>query len=123
MYAVIRTGGKQYRVSAQDILKVEKLDQDVGADVQFEVLAVGEGESLKVGAPLVEGAKVTGKVLNHDRARKVIIFKFKKRKNYKKLRGHRQRLTRIEIESVGSAKADKPVAKKAAEKPASEDAE
>ena len=57
MYAVIRTGGKQYRVSAQDILKVEKLDQDVGADVQFEVLAVGEGESLKVGAPLLKARR------------------------------------------------------------------
>jgi large subunit ribosomal protein L21 len=100
MYAVIRTGGKQYRVSSQDILKIEKLDSDVGADVEFDVLAVGEGETLKVGMPLVDGAKVVGKVLNHDRAKKVIIYKYKRRKNYRRKKGHRQAFTTVQITAI-----------------------
>jgi large subunit ribosomal protein L21 len=100
MYAVIRTGGKQYRVAADDIIKIEKLNQDVGVDVQFEVLAVGEGDSLKVGTPTVDGASVTGKVLNHDRAKKVIIYKYKRRKNHRRKKGHRQSFTTVQITAI-----------------------
>ncbi|MCL4799558.1 MAG: 50S ribosomal protein L21 [Burkholderiales bacterium] len=101
MYAVIRTGGKQYRVAAGDRLKVEKLPADVGAEVVLDqVLAVGEGEGVKVGAPLVAGATVKAKVLGHGRGEKVTIFKLRRRKHYKKSQGHRQSYTEIEITGV-----------------------
>ena len=96
MYAVIRTGGKQYRVSNGDILRVEKLDSEVGSAVKFEVLAVGEGESLRVGQPVVADANVTGTVIRHDRARKVTVYKFRP-KNYSRKRGHRQAFTEVRI--------------------------
>ncbi|MCZ7565177.1 MAG: 50S ribosomal protein L21 [Burkholderiales bacterium] len=101
MYAVIRTGGRQYRVAAGDKLKVEKLPADVGAEVVLDqVLAVGEGEGVKVGAPLVAGASVKAKVLGHGRGDKVKIFKLRRRKHYKKSQGHRQSYTEIEITGV-----------------------
>ena len=96
MYAVIRTGGKQYRVSNDDILRVEKLDSEVGSAVKFEVLAVGEGESLRIGQPVVADAKVTGTVIRHARARKVTVYKFRP-KNYSRKRGHRQAFTEVRI--------------------------
>ena len=96
MYAVIRTGGKQYRVSNDDILRVEKLDSEVGSAVKFEVLAVGEGESLRIGQPVVADAKVTGTVIRHARARKVTVYKFRQ-KNYSRKRGHRQAFTEVRI--------------------------
>ena len=101
MYAVIRTGGKQYRVAAGDKLKVEKLAAEVGAQVTLEqVLALGEGESLKVGAPLVAGAAVKATVLGHGLGDKVKIFKLRRRKHYKKSQGHRQPYTEIEITGI-----------------------
>jgi len=101
MYAVIRTGGKQYRVAAGDRLKVEKLPAEVGAEVVLDqVLAVGEGEGVKVGAPLVAGATVKAKVVGHGRGEKVTIFKLRRRKHYKKSQGHRQSYTEIEITGV-----------------------
>lgn len=101
MYAVIRTGGKQYRVAAGDKLKVEKLLADVGAEVTLEqVLAVGAGEAVKVGAPLVAGAAVKATVLAHGLGDKVQIFKMRRRKHYKKSQGHRQAYTEIEITGI-----------------------
>src|SRR6056297_3563699 len=100
-YAIIKTGGKQYRVEAGDKIDVEKLSAEVGDTVTFdEVLASGSGEGLSVGAPFVDGAKVTAKVVDQFRARKVTAFKFKRRKGHHKTKGHRRHLTRLEIVSV-----------------------
>lgn len=101
MHAVIRTGGKQYRVKQGDIFNVEKLETPVGEHITFtEILAIGEGESLVVGTPIVEGASVTARIIKTARLKKVIVFKFKRRKNYKRMRGHRQHFTRIEITQI-----------------------
>lgn len=102
MYAIIQTGGKQYKVQSGDIIEVEKLGLDKDADVVFEeVLAVaGDDGKLNVGTPLVAGAKVTGKVLDIFRAKKVVAFKMKRRKGYRHTIGHRQTLCRVEISAV-----------------------
>ena len=101
MYAVIKTGGKQYRVAAGDKLRIEKLPGNVGDAVTFsDVLLVGAGDSVKVGAPLVAGAKVEAKITAQDRAKKVVIFKFRRRKNYHRKAGHRQPFTAVEITNV-----------------------
>lgn len=100
MYAVIKTGGKQYRVAKGDKLRVEKLPGNVGDTVTFgEVLMIG-GESVKLGAPLISGAKVEAKVIAQDRAKKVIVFKFRRRKNYRRKNGHRQPFTALEITGI-----------------------
>lgn len=100
MYAVIRTGGKQYRVSEGDKLRVERLPGDVGSSIAIEdVLMIG-GDSPKVGAPTVSGAKVTAEIVAQDRAKKVIVFKFKRRKNYRRKRGHRQHYTEIKVTGI-----------------------
>jgi large subunit ribosomal protein L21 len=101
MYAVIKTGGKQYRVAQGDRLRVEKLAGNVGESVTLgEVLLVGEGESVKVGQPTVGGAKVEAKIIAQDRAPKLTIFKFRRRKNYRRKTGHRQPFTALEITSI-----------------------
>lgn len=101
MYAVIKTGGKQYRVKEGDTFNIEKLEAEAGSEITFDdVLAVGEGESLRVGTPSVDGASVSAKVLKHGRLKKIIVFKFKRRKNYKRKRGHRQHFTRIQITKI-----------------------
>lgn len=98
MHAVIRTGGKQYRVQKGDIFNVEKLEAEVGSDITFdEILAIGNGDEIRIGAPLVEGATVRARIIKTDRLKKVIVFKFKKRKQYKRKHGHRQHFSRIEI--------------------------
>ena len=98
MYAVVKTGGKQYRVSGGQKVKVEQLLADVGAEIVLDqVLAVGEGEAVKLGKPLVAGASVKAKVLAHGRGDKVHIFKMRRRKHYRKQQGHRQNYTEIEI--------------------------
>ena len=100
MYAVIRTGGKQYRVAKGDKLRVEKLAGNVGDAVTFgEVLFVG-GESFKLGQPLVSGAKVEAKITAQDRDKKIIVFKFRRRKNYRRKTGHRQPFTALEITNI-----------------------
>lgn len=100
MYAVIKTGGKQYRVAAGDRLRIEKLPGDVGADLTFdEVLMVG-GEKVAVGAPRVAGASVKAKITAQDRAKKIIVFKYKRRKSYRRKYGHRQPFTEIEITGI-----------------------
>ncbi len=104
MYAVIKTGGKQYRVAKDDIITIEKLEGESGASVEFgEVLMVGEGASVKVGAPTVSGAKVTGELVEQTRGRKVIAFKKRRRKNSRRKHGHRQDLTKIRITSIVGA--------------------
>jgi large subunit ribosomal protein L21 len=104
MYAVIRTGGKQYRVSAGDQLEVEKLDVQAGAElVLSEVLMLGEGSQVSIGAPLVTGATVTATVLGQGKGDKVHIFKMRRRKHYRKSQGHRQSYTSIRIDSITAA--------------------
>ncbi len=101
MHAVIKTGGKQYRVAEGDLLKVEKLDGEIGSTIEFpEVLAVGEGDSIKVGAPTVAGAKVKAEIVEHGKSKKVIIFKKKRRKGFAKKQGHRQLFTSIKIQEI-----------------------
>jgi len=98
--AIIRTGGKQYRVSPGSVLKVEKLPGEKGASLDFEVLLVGQGETVQIGTPLVAGAKVTGQVVSHGRGTKIIVYKFRKRTNYRKKQGHRQAYTEIKITAI-----------------------
>jgi large subunit ribosomal protein L21 len=101
MYAVIKTGGKQYRVESGKQVRVESLAADVGAAVAFdEVLLVGNGEAVKVGAPLVSGAKVKGTVMAHGRGEKVKIFKMRRRKHFQKTQGHRQNYTEVRIDEI-----------------------
>ncbi len=104
MYAVFRTGGKQYRASPGQRVRVEKLEAAVGDAVEFDqVLLVGEGAALKVGAPLVAGGKVTAKVVAQERADKITVIKFKRRKHYQRKLGHRQHYTEVEITSIAGA--------------------
>jgi len=110
MFAVIKTGGKQYRVAANDLIRVEKVTANAGDIVEFaEVLMVGEGAEATVGAPVVEGALVTAEVVEQGRARKVIAFKKRRRQNSKRTRGHRQEVTTIRIAEIltGGAKPQK----------------
>ena len=101
MYAVVKTGGKQYRVAAGEKIKVEQITADVGAEIVLsEVLAVGAGSELKVGTPLVSGAAVTAKVVSQGRGDKVRIFKMRRRKHYQKRQGHRQYFTELEISAI-----------------------
>ena len=101
MYAVIVTGGKQYRVSQGDIIYVEKLDQEVDSKVNFDVLMLGSEDSVEIGTPTLAGAKVEGKVLSQVKGEKIIIFKYKSKKNYHRKAGHRQQYTKVEITSIG----------------------
>ena len=103
MYAVIKTGGKQYRVVAGEKLKVEQIPADIGQEIILDqVLMVGVGADVKVGAPLVAGATVSAKVVSHGRADKVKIFKLRRRKHYQKHQGHRQNYTEIEISAIAA---------------------
>jgi large subunit ribosomal protein L21 len=113
MYAVIKTGGKQYKVAAGEKLKVEKLAGDVGSKVVIDkVLMITDGDNTTIGAPLIAGAKVNATVVSHGRGDKVMIFKFRRRKHYRKTQGHRQSYTEILIDDVNGkgAVAAKPVA-------------
>lgn len=126
MFAVIKTGGKQYRVAAQDVLKVEKIAGEPGEIVQFDsVLAVGEGDNVTIGAPFVEGASVAAEVVEQGRGPKVIAFKKRRRKNSRRRRGHRQLLTTVRISEilVGGAKPSKKAAKPAPKSEPKADAE
>lgn len=101
MYAVIKTGGKQYRVEEGQVIRVETLRAEEGATVDFsEVLMVANGDDIKIGAPTVDGAKVSAKILEHGRHKKVEIIKFKRRKHHMKRQGHRQNYTAVRIESI-----------------------
>ena len=103
MYAVVKTGGKQYRVSKGDRVRIEKIPGEVGADVSFdEVLMIGGTEDVKVGTPHVSGASVSARIVKQDRSKKIMVFKFKRRKGYKKKQGHRQAYTQVEITGIES---------------------
>jgi len=116
MFAVIKTGGKQFRVQVGDILDVEKLDLDTGKKVTFDdVLLIEDDKNTLIGTPIVERAQVVGEVIENLKDKKVLVFKKKRRKQYRKMTGHRQLLTRVRIEQILSG-ADAPVKKKAAEK-------
>ena len=100
-HAIIKTGGKQYRVTEGDHLNVEKLDIEEGNETIFEdVLMITDGKTIKLGDPIIEGAKVTAKVVDQFRDKKVIAFKYKKRTGYHRTKGHRRHLTRLEIKSI-----------------------
>ena len=129
MYAVFRSGGKQYRAAKGDVLRLEKIEAEEGATVQFdEVLLVGEGSDIQVGSPLVSGTSVSGKVVRQGKSKKVPVVKFKRRQNYLRQGSHRQFFTEVEITDIGAAKKaapkkeaaadDKPAAKKATKKKA-----
>ncbi|TFG82498.1 MAG: 50S ribosomal protein L21 [Chromatiales bacterium] len=101
MYAVFKTGGKQYRASQGEKLKVEKLDAAAGDTIEFgEVLLVGEGAAITVGKPMISGAKVTAKVVAQERHDKITVIKFKRRTTYKRMHGHRQAFTLVEITGI-----------------------
>jgi len=100
-YAVIKTGGKQYRVAAGETLKVERLESEVGSQITLDqVLALGGGEALRLGSPLVAGATVAATVVSHGRGDKIKIFKMKRRKHYQKHQGHRQNFTELRIDEI-----------------------
>ena len=100
MYAIIAAGGRQYRVSQGDVIYIDKVDQEDGSSVSFDVLIIGGGDSVKVGNPLVEGAKVEGKVVAQVKGEKIIVYKYKSKKNYHRHNGHRQPYTKVEITGI-----------------------
>ena len=113
MYAVVKTGGKQYRVAKDDVLTIEKLDGEAGAVIELEqVLAINDGKGLTIGTPMIDGARVAATVLEQKKGEKVLIFKKKRRQNYRRTKGHRQQLTVIRISDI-LAKGQKVAAAKA----------
>ena len=101
MFAVIKTGGKQYRVAANDVVTIEKLDAETGSTIEYnEILVVGEGADAKFGAPFVKGATVKAEVVEHNRGKKVLSFKKRRRQNSKRIRGHRQHHTVVRITDI-----------------------
>jgi large subunit ribosomal protein L21 len=124
MYAVFRTGGKQYRAAKGDVLRLEKIDAEEGASVDFDdVLLIGEGSDIKMGNPVIAGSSVSAKVLRQGKSRKVPVVKFKRRKNYLRQGTHRQFFTEVEITDIKASgakkaapKSDEPAAEKAAPK-------
>jgi large subunit ribosomal protein L21 len=101
MYAVIKTGGKQYRVQKDDVIYVEKLDAKEGDAVNFEVLMLGKDDGVVIGTPVVEGAKVEGEVLGQVKSAKVVVYKYKSKKNSRRKQGHRQPYTKVKITEIG----------------------
>jgi large subunit ribosomal protein L21 len=102
MYAVIRTGGKQYRVTEGETLRIEKLPGDVGSSITFGEVLMLSGATVKVGKPLISGAKVVAQIVAQDRAKKIIVFKMRRRKNYRRKNGHRQWFTEVKITGIGA---------------------
>ena len=101
MYAIIATGGKQYRVSEGDVIYIEKIDAQVDSTVSFDVLQMGNDGDVKIGTPVVEGVKVEGKVVGQIRGEKIVVYKYKSKKNYRRKQGHRQPYTKVEITKIG----------------------
>ena len=101
MYAIIATGGKQYRVSEGDVIFIEKIDAQVDSTVSFDVLLMGNDGDVKIGTPVVEGVKVEGKVVGQIRGEKIVVYKYKSKKNYRRKQGHRQPYTKVEITKIG----------------------
>ncbi|MDH3691320.1 MAG: 50S ribosomal protein L21 [Gammaproteobacteria bacterium] len=117
MYAVIETGGKQFRVAIGDKLKVETIPADAGATVELEkVLMIADGDKVEVGTPHLDGTKVLATVVSHGRGEKIRVFKMRRRKNYRRSQGHRQAFTELEITGIGDVKAEAPRAKRTAAK-------
>ena len=129
MYAIVKTGGKQYKVAPGDVISIEKLNAEVGDEVELTAICIVDGDAIEADPAKAAETKVVAEVIDQYKGKKQLVFKFKKRKSYKKLRGHRQQLTRVRIMAVGSekfeAEAAKPaeVAEPVAEAPAAEDAE
>jgi len=125
MYAIVETGGKQYRLSEGDTVRVERLEGEKGGQVVIEsVLAARTDKGLQVGRPRIEGARVTGTIIKHGRGRKIRVFKFKRRKGYRRLQGHRQGYTEIRIDQITlkpAAKKRRRTAKSAAESKSSDE--
>lgn len=123
MYAIVKTGGKQYKVSAGDVISIEKLAVEVGETVELPVICVVDGDAIEANPEKAAATKVTAEVLDQYKGKKQMVFKFKKRKGYKKLKGHRQQLTKVRVIAVGSEKWEKKAAPKAeAEKVEAEEA-
>ena len=101
MYAIIATGGKQYRVSEGDVIYIENIDAQVDSTVSFDVLLMGNDGDVKIGTPVVEGVKVEGKVVGQIRGEKIVVYKYKSKKNYRRKQGHRQPYTKVEITKIG----------------------
>ena len=101
MYAIIATGGKQYRVSEGDVIYIEKIDAQVDSTVSFDVLLMGNDGDVKIGTPVVEGVKVEGKVVGQIRGEKIVVYKYKAKKNERKKQGHRQKFTKLKIVTIG----------------------
>ena len=101
MYAIIATGGKQYRVSEGDVIYIEKIDAQVDSTVSFDVLLMGNDGDVKIGTPVVEGVQVEGKVVGQIRGEKIVVYKYKSKKNYRRKQGHRQPYTKVEITKIG----------------------
>lgn len=117
MYAVIKTGGKQYRVAKDEVIAVEKLSGEAGANLDLDqVLMIGDDKGTTIGSPLVEGASVSAEVVEQTRDGKIIVFKKKRRKNYRRTKGHRQDLTLLRITDINAPGAKKPAARKTAKK-------
>lgn len=104
MYAIFETGGKQYKAAKGDVVFVEKLDSEPGKQVSFDALVVADGDKIQIGTPLVKGAKVKAKVIEHGKEKKVVIFKYKPKRNYRKKQGHRQPYTKLQITGIATAK-------------------
>ncbi len=101
MYAIVETGGKQYRVSEGDTVKVERLDGEEGSEIVFDrVLALFDGKEMKLGQPFLENSQVRGRLLSQGRSRKIIVFKYKPKKNYRRKKGHRQSFTQVRIDKI-----------------------
>ena len=101
MYAVIKTGGKQYKVEEGQIFRFEKLEGEVGSEIKFsDVLLYSDGEKVTLGSPVIENAVVSANIIEHGKGKKVIVFKYKRRKSYKRMRGHRQSYTAVKINSI-----------------------
>ena len=113
MYAIVKTGGKQYKVAPGDVISIEKLDAEVGDEVELTAICIVDGDAIEADPAKAAETKVVAEVIDQFKGKKQLVFKFKKRKGYKKLNGHRQQLTRVRVISVGSEKWEKP-AKKAA---------
>lgn len=103
MYAVVKTGGKQYKVQEGEILRLEKISGEVGTPVSFDqVLLFSDGETVKVGQPVVDGMSVTGHIVRQGKEKKILVFKYKRRKRYRRKQGHRQQFTAIQIDRIGT---------------------
>ena len=116
MYAIIESCGKQYKVSEGDVVSFEKLDAEEGKKVSFDkVILVSDDKKVEVGAPYVKGVKVEGKVVEHGKGKKIIVYKYKAKKNYRRTQGHRQPFTKVEITKIVAGKAETEVKKETAE--------